>query len=119
MSRPGAGLDPALGRRVAAVLRVGTLVAVVAVSIGFLLALWSGAPSRGARPLVELIGAADADALISVGLLGLTLLPLGVLAVAARSFHLGGERRYLLACIVTLALLVGSLALAAVVAPPS
>lgn len=119
MNRQGASLGPSLGRKVAAVLRIGTLAAVLAVTVGFVIALVSGAPSSGARPLGELIGAADADALISVGLLGLTLLPLGVLAVAARSFHLAGERRYLVACIVTLGLLVASLVIAALVAPSS
>jgi uncharacterized membrane protein len=119
MSHQGASLGPALGRKVAAVLRVGTLAAVLAVTAGFLVALLSGSPSAGARPLGDLIGAGDADSLISAGLLGLTLLPLGVLAVAARSFHLAGERRYLVACIVTLALLVASLVIAALVAPSS
>jgi uncharacterized membrane protein len=117
MSRRAASLGPTLGRKVAAVLRGGTVLAMLAIAIGFVIALLSGAPSRGARRLVDLFGTVDADALISVGLLGFTLLPLGVLVVAARSFHLAGERRYLVACIVTLGLLVSSLVIAALVAP--
>jgi uncharacterized membrane protein len=108
-----------LGRRVAAVLRAGTLAAVLVIGIGYVVALASGGPSPGSRPLGELIRAADADAVTSIGLLGLTLLPLGVLGVAARSFQSAGERRYLIACLVTLALLVASLVIAAVVATPS
>ncbi len=108
-----------LGPRVAAVLRAGTLAAVLVIGIGYAVALLAGGTSPGARPLGELIGAADADALSSVGLLGLTLLPLAVLGVAARSFQIAGERRYLVACLVTLALLVASLVIAAVVATPS
>jgi uncharacterized membrane protein len=117
--RPEARRTTRLGRKVAAVLRVGTLAAVTAVAVGYVLALASGAPSRGARPLPELIGAADGDAMAAIGLLGLTLLPLGVLAVAARSFHVAGERRYLVACLATLCLLVASLLVAAFVAPSS
>lgn len=115
--KPGPG--PGLGRQVAAVLRLGTLIAVLAVTVGFGVALVFGSPGPGARPLPELLGGGDADALASAGLLGLTLLPLGVLAVAARSFHFGGERRYLVASMVTLGLLAASLLIAALVAPSS
>lgn len=117
--RPDEDPRPALGRRVAAVLRIGTLVAVAAVALGYVIALLSGAPGSGAEPLGEVIGAGDADTLSSLGLLGLTLLPLGVLGVAAHTFHVAGERRYLIACLVTLTLLVASLVIAAVVAPTS
>jgi uncharacterized membrane protein len=115
----GVEVGPALGRRVAAILRIGTLVAVLAITLGYVVALIAGGPGPGARPLGELIGAGDGDALSSAGLLGLTLLPLGVLGVAAHSFHAAGERRYLIACLVTLALLITSLVIAAVVAPAS
>ena len=110
---------PALGRHLATVLRGGTLVAVLAVTVGLAMALFTGEASRGARPLSELLTTGDADAVISAGLLGLTLLPLGVLGVAAWSFGAAGERRYLVACGVTLLLLLGSLVIAAVVAPSS
>ena len=110
---------PALGRHVATVLRAGTFVAVLAVAVGFGIALILGAPSPGARPLTDLLTSGDADAVTSAGLLGLTLLPLGVLGVAAWSFGAAGERRYLLACALTLALLFGSLVIAAAVAPSS
>jgi uncharacterized membrane protein len=108
-----------LGPRLAAVLRAGTLLAVATVAVGFILALVAGGPGSGALPLTDLIGRRDADALTSVGLLGLTLLPLGVLGVAAATFAADGERRYLLSTLVTLLLLVASLVAAALVAGAS
>jgi uncharacterized membrane protein len=112
------GAEPAgrLGVRIASLLRNGTLVAVAVIGTGFVLALVSGERGAGARPVTELIGAGGADGLIAAGLLGLTLLPLGVLAVAAVSFAGQGERRYLVASVTTLVLLAASLVVAAVVA---
>ena len=108
-----------LGRRIATLLRTGTLVAVAAVAAGFVIALVSGHPGPGARPVTELIGAGGADAVISVGLLGLTLLPLGVLGLAAATFGAEGERRYLVSSLVTLGLLVAGLVASALIASPS
>lgn len=111
--------DPRLGTRIARVLRIGTLAAVVTVAVGYVLALVGGGAGPGPRPLGELLGAGTADAIIAVGLLGLTLLPFAVLAVAASTFVAQGERRYVGATLVTLALLVGSVAAAALLAAPS
>lgn len=113
--RPAARLGP----RIAALLRAGTLVAVAVVGTGFVIALVSGESGLGARPVLQLVGAGGADALIAIGLLGLTALPLGVLGVAAATFATEGERRYLASSLVTLGLLVASLVTAAIVAAPS
>jgi uncharacterized membrane protein len=112
----GAGPAGRLGGRIATLLRNGTLVAVAVIGTGFVIALVSGDRGTGSRPVTELIGAGGADGLIAVGLLGLTLLPLGVLAVATVTFGGQRERRYLLASVTTLALLAASLVIAALVA---
>lgn len=108
-----------LGRRVATLLRTGTLVSVAIVAGGFIIALVGGGAGPGPRPVIEVMGDGGPDALIAVGLVGLTLLPLGVLAVAAMTFASQHERRYLLSSLATLGLLVASLATAAIVAGPS
>lgn len=104
-----------LGRRIAAVLRGGTLLAVAAVGVGFVLGLIDGGPGPGARPIVELIGGGGPDAFIGAGVLGLTLLPVLVALVAAVTFGAAGERRHGLTSLAVLALLVGSLVTAALV----
>lgn len=104
-----------LGSRVAAVLRTGTLVAVATVSAGYLIVLLAGDDGPGARPVLDLVSGGGPDALVTLGLLALTLLPLVVLGVAAATFAGRGERRYLIASSVTLVLLAGSLVVAALV----
>jgi hypothetical protein len=101
---------------IAIVLRGGTLLAVVAITAGFVLGLVGAVPAPGSQPVLDLIQHAGPDAITAAGLLGLTLLPLGVLGVAAFSFGTSGERRYLISSLVTLALLVGSLFVAALLA---
>lgn len=105
-----------LGRRIARTLRLGTLVAVTAVAAGYLAALQDGSSGLGGAPLPDALARGGADAIILLGLLGLTVLPLAVLGVAAVSFAGRGERRYLLTSLVTLVLLVASLVTAAAVA---
>lgn len=99
-------------------LRTGTLVAVAAVGAGYLLALISGGDGPGGRPVLDLVSSGSPDALIAIGLLALTFLPLAVLGVAAWTFLASGERRYLVASTATLLLLAGSLVVAAIVAGP-
>jgi uncharacterized membrane protein len=105
-----------LGARIATLLRNGTLVAVAAIGTGFVIALVSDDRGTGARPVTEVIGAGGPDGIIAAGLLGFTLLPLGVLAVAALTFGAQRERRYLIASVATLVLLAASLVVAAVFA---
>lgn len=88
MSSQGSGL----GRAVASVLRVGTMAAAAVTAAGYLLALLSPASGPGARPWTDLIVAGGPDTLIAVGLLGLSLIPVLALAVAASVLWRHGER---------------------------
>ncbi len=103
-----------LARLVSLPLRIGTVAAVLVISLGLLLALGDGA-GRGDRgaPLVETIGDGGPAAIISIGLLLLTLIPLGVTAGAVAGFARAGERRYLVASVVVAVLLLASLAVPA------
>lgn len=107
-----------LGAGIAAVLRVGTLVAIAAVGVGYLAIVASG-EDPGSPSLVDLLRGGGAPALIGIGLLGLTMIPAGVLVVASIGFWQQGERRRVATALVVLALLLASLATAIVVTPPS
>lgn len=93
-----------LGDGIGAVLRIGTLVAMAAVAVGYLLLLGSS-DDPGAQPLLELVAGGGGGAVIGIGLLALTLIPAAVLAVAALGFHRRGERRHALVALGVLALL--------------
>jgi Protein of unknown function (DUF1634) len=108
-----------LGRGIAAILSIGTVLAVLVVGIGFAVASMTGLPSEGARPLTDYLVDTGPDTPIAVGLLALTLLPLIAVGFAARAFAAGGERRHLGAALVVLALLAGSLVVGAVLGAPS
>ena len=112
----GPGRD-LLGRGIATVLRVGTMVAVVAIAIGYGALLATG-EDPGARPLVHLVGEGGARALLGLGLLGLTLIPALALVVAAVGFRQRGEHRRVAISLAVLALLLASLAVAFVLTPP-
>ena len=103
-----------LGAGIAAVLRIGTLASIAAVAIGYVMLLASG-EEPGTLPLLQLLGAGGGGAVIGVGLLGLTLLPAGVLAVAAAGFVGRGERRYAVTALLVLALLGAGIVAAMVV----
>lgn len=116
MSRP----DPErteLGEGIAAILRIGTILAVLVIGIGSLVASMTGLPSTGARPLTDYLTRTGPDAPIAVGLLGLTLIPLVVLAYAARGFARSGEREHFVTTLVVATLLVASMAVAIVIGP--
>ena len=104
-----------LGRRIAAVLRWGTVLAVIAIAIGLVITLADTSPPPGPRPVIDLIATGGADALVAIGLLGLTLLPIAVLAVAGWGFARMGERTDASVAAIVLASLAVSLVLAAVV----
>lgn len=104
-----------LGARLARVLRIGTLLAVVVIAAGLAASLLFGPEGPGPTPVVELLGAGAADALIGAGLLGLTLIPVVALAVAAATLAAEGERPAAGAATVVLLLLVASLVVAAIV----
>ena len=108
-----------LGRGIAAILRVGTIMAVLTIGVGFIVASMTGLPSRGGRPLTDYLTVPGPDAPIAVGLFSLTLLPLVALGFAARVFARAGERRRLAQTLVVLGLLVVSLVVAAAIGGPS
>jgi hypothetical protein len=89
---------------IAAVLRVGTVASIAAVAIGYTVLLASG-DEPGTLPLLELVGAGGGAAAIGIGLLGLTLLPAGVLVVAAVGFMRRGERRNAVTALLVVGLL--------------
>lgn len=109
------GGPPELGRRIAIVLRVGTLLAMAGIGVGWVAALFTGDEAPGPTPVVELIGALNADALIGIGLLGLTLIPVGALMVAVPPLARSGERSRALTAVGVLVLLGASLVVAAVI----
>jgi Protein of unknown function (DUF1634) len=108
-----------LGRAIASVLRGGTLLAILATGAGFALGLLDGSSGPGPQPVVEGIRAGGPDALIAAGLLVLTLTPPAALGAAAVILYRSNERRSALVAGVVLLLLAGSLAVAALVGPPS
>ena len=103
-----------LARLVSLPLRVGTVLAVLVIGLGLVLALGDGAGTgdQGA-PLLETLGDGGPAAIISIGLLLLTLIPLGVTIGAVAGFARTRERRYLLASVVVAVLLIASLAVPA------
>ena len=104
-----------LGPGIAAILRVGTILAVLTIGVGFVVASMTGLPSRGGRPLTDFVTRSGPDTQIAVGLFGLTLLPLVALGYAARVFARSGERHRLVMTLVVLALLGVSLVVAALI----
>lgn len=108
-----------LGRGIAAILRVGTVIAVIVIGVGFVVASMTGLPSQGGRPLTDFVTNGGPDAPIAVGLFGLTLLPLITLGYAARVFARGGERGRLATTLVVIALLGTSLLVASLIGPAS
>lgn len=104
---------PALGPPIALTLRVGTLLAVAGIGIGYLLEAITGEGAKGT--VVDLLGGGGAGALIGAGFLALTLTPLAALAVAAAVLTRRGERGTALAATLAFGLLLVSLIAAAVV----
>lgn len=102
-----------MNRPIADVLRIGTVLAVGALAAGLVLVLIDGAPEPGTRPLVELVMRGGGDALVAVGLLGLTLVPVAVVVTAAIGFGRSGDRRALWISALVLGLLLFSLAVGA------
>jgi hypothetical protein len=100
---------------IAAVLRIGTLVAVGIIAIGYVIGLVGGF-GDGERPLFELIGGGGPLSMVGTGLLAMTLLPVGVLTAAGIGFAKSGERGRMLTSIAVLGLLLASLVTAAILA---
>ena len=100
---------------IATVLRIGTLVSVGIIAIGYAIGLVGGF-GDGERPLLELIGGGGPLTMVGIGLLAMTLLPVGVLTAASIGFARSGERGRMLTSIAVLGLLLASLAAAAAIA---
>ena len=111
MTTPTSAGDDGLATLVTLPLRVGTVAAVALVAIGLIMS-WLD-PSRATTgdhaPLVDTILAGGSPAVISVGLLLLTLVPMGVAIGALIGFWRAAERRYLVGSAVVAGLLVASL----------
>lgn len=112
------GSDPILAEGIAATLRLGTVLTVAVIAVGYLVAVVTGDPGAGAVPLTDLIGSGVAPALIGIGLLGLSVLPIAMLLVAAYGFNRRGERRMTGVSVGVALLLVGTLVVAVLFARP-
>lgn len=108
-----------LGPGVAAVLRVGTLLAVAAVVAGLAAALLGAGPEPGPTPVLDLLAGGGADAIIAGGLIGLTLIPVAALGVALVALLGSGERSRAALTAVVLVLLASSLAVAVLIGAAS
>lgn len=100
---------------IAGVLRIGTLVAAAVIAVGYVIGLVGGV-GDGQRPLLELIGGGGSLSVLGIGLLAMTLLPVGVLGAASIGFARSGERGRMLTSLAALGLLLASLAAAALLA---
>lgn len=122
MRRPTSrAADDRLATLVSMPLQVGMVVAVALVAIGLAMS-WlspSDPPTAEHVPLVETILAGGAAAVTSIGLLLLTLVPLGVAIGAVIGFWRAGERRYLVGSTVVAGLLVASLLVSILLLAPS
>jgi uncharacterized membrane protein len=107
-----------LGSAIAIVLRAGALLAVAGIGVGFLLAFFDDA-DIGPSPLLAMLRAGGADALIGAGMLVLTLTPAAALVAAAVALERAGERRRAAIAGAVLLLLVAGLVVAAVIQAPS
>jgi uncharacterized membrane protein len=102
-------------------LRAGSLAAVALVAIGLVMS-WIAPGEKPApehAPLIDTIVAGGAAAVVSIGLLMLTLVPLAVAIGAVIGFWRAGERRYLVGSAVVAGLLVVSLLVSIFLLRPS
>jgi uncharacterized membrane protein len=104
-----------LGRDIARVLRVGTLLAVACIAIGYAIELASGDSGPGPIGVLALLGHGGGDAILAVGLLALTLTPLVAVTVAAVDLARAGERVRAATALGVAVLLVIALAVAAII----
>lgn len=102
----------------AAILRAGTVVAVMATGGGLAWAVTSGVEGRSDGGVLELIGAGGPDALIGAGLLGLALVPIAALTAALVAFGRAGEQRAAREVALVLVLVLASLGIAVVIGAP-
>jgi uncharacterized membrane protein len=119
--RGAESVEDRLKTLVAVPLRAGTLAAVALVAIGLVMS-WIAPgeePAAERAPLIDTILAGGAAAVVSIGLLMLTLVPLAVAIGAVIGLWRAGEHRYLVGSAVVAGLLVVSLLVSAVLLAPS
>jgi uncharacterized membrane protein len=118
---PDTESDERLSTLLALPLRIGTMAAVALVALGLVMS-WLGPsqpPSAEHELLIDTIRAGGAPAVMSVGLLLLTLVPLAVAIGAVIGFWRVRERRYLVGSAVVAGLLVASLLVSLLLLAPS
>lgn len=101
---------------VALVFRVGTVIAMSVIAVGYGVSLAVGS-ERGEGSLVTQLAAGGPTAIIAAGLFALTLLPMGVVLALIVGFARSGERGRALTALGVLVLLVASLVTASLLAP--
>lgn len=107
-----------LGRWVGSALTWGGLAAVLLLAMGVVIRLVIGEPEPPpGTSLVDVLRDGGAASIVAAGLLGLSLVPIAELAVAAVAFGRSREHRYLLITVVVLGLLLIGLVTAIVAAP--
>jgi uncharacterized membrane protein len=116
MTRRGRGHDNDwLTDGIATVFRLGTVIAMAIVVVGYAWGLVRGT-GDGQQPLLDQLRGGGPEAVIAAGLFALTLLPIAVVIAAGIGFARGGERNRMLTSAAVLGLLLVSLAAAAILA---
>ena len=107
---------PELGRWIGWILQLGTLAAIGLVAVGYGWAVLTGDARPDAAPVLDELRHGGGDAMMALGLLTLTLVPVAVVIAAVVAFVRAGERRMAGTAFIVLALLLGSLGTAAALA---
>jgi uncharacterized membrane protein len=105
-----------LRNAVAMVFRVGALVSLGVIAIGYVLSLAVDDEPAGGSLVAQVTGGGPA-AIMALGLFGLTLLPVGVVIALLAGFARSGERGRSVTAASVLILLVASLVAAALLTP--
>lgn len=93
---------------IATVLRIGTALTVALIAAGYVVAL-VGDEESGPQPVAEMLANGGGVASIGIGMLGLAIIPVLVLFVAAAGFQRLGERRSALVSALVAVLLLAAL----------
>lgn len=111
-----------LRRWISRTLTVAVVVAVVVIGIGVAAGIVTGqglSIGPGDTGVLDEIASGKPGSIVLLGIVALALTPVAQLAAAALAFGRAGEHRYLVVSLVVLALLVGSLVIAALLNPTS
>ena len=111
-----------LRRWISRTLTVAVVVAVVVIGIGVAAGIATGQGLEigpGSSGVLGEIAAGKPGSIVLLGIVALALTPVAQLAAAAFAFGRAGEHRYLVLTLAVLALLLGSLGIAALLNPAS